>query len=171
MFIKHAFTTTAALVLAVLVLSGCDSGGSDDLSQAARTAQQLGQQGFEVKSIESRPGDNLNVRVGLSDGAKPEEAASTSARIVWQNHPVRIATLDVEASTTAGGTAHHYSRADLETAYGPRPAGLDQSPEEVANNVGRAVVPLLAGGVVIAAAVIALFVFGVSRRSRSSSPA
>ena len=170
MLIKHALRTTAAVVLAVLVFSGCASAGSD-VAQAIRTAQQLDQQGFEVKSMESRPDDNLNVRTGLPDDGTPEEAAPTSARIVWQNHPVRIATLDLEVSSAAGSTAHHYSRADLEAAYGPRPAGLDQSPEEVGRNVGRAVVPLFAGGVVIVGALIALVAFGASRRRRSSAPA
>jgi hypothetical protein len=161
----------AVLALAAAVLTGCAQ-----VSGTAKTVQALNRLGVE------RPGLNVGTTNGVTsvkvdyqsqqadEGAYRAELERVQ-RIVWTELPFRFDVLDVQAAAPRlqdgqAGTSVRATRAQLQAAFGPRPARLDQS-------AGRSVLLVLAVvGLVLlllAAAVILVIVL-VVRRGRANRP-
>jgi hypothetical protein len=109
-----------------------------------------------------------------SDDAALGAEQDKAAQIVWENAPVRLSAVMVTAIThqvgvpgvggaqTSRGRA--YSRQELASSYGPRPAGLDKQP---ASGVPPVVANLLAVLVLVGAvAVVVLLAVLTFRRQR-----
>lgn len=159
----------ALAIVAALVFASAACSSSPATSGAISTSKKLSQQAYAVNSLESRPNDNLFAKVTVYSGQSLNDVVGNTASIVWKAMPVRIATLDVEAHGPGEQLGRHFTRAQLEQAYGARPAGLDRDATAVANEVATGVVKvgalLLAGiaglGLLTALAMVAL----VRRRS------
>ena len=147
----------ALAFVTALVFSSAACSSSPATSQAIGTSQQLSRQAYAVNSLESRPNDNLLADVTVHSGQSLNDVVSTTASIVWKGMPVRIATLDVEAHGAGQQLGTHFTRAQLERAYGARPAGLDRDVTAVATKVATDVIKVGALALAGLAALAAVF--------------
>jgi hypothetical protein len=162
----------AALVVAALALAGCAQ-----VSGTAKTIQALNELGVE------QPGLNVNTSNGVTSvrvsyRSRQDELPAYRSEtervqeIVWTQLPFRFDVLDVEAEAprlqgAAPAASVRATRAELQAAFGPRPASLDRS-------AGRSVLLVLAGvGLVLLLLVgmVILVVALVVRRGRANRPA
>jgi len=142
---RHGRLARIALSLTALGVLTLLLGACSQLKAAKQTAQALARAGYP------QPGVNVNTNVlngqssqtvvqvryasRASDAAALGAEQDKAAQIVWENAPVRLSAVMVTAIThqvgvpglggvqTSRGRA--YSREELTSRYGPRPAGLD----------------------------------------------
>jgi hypothetical protein len=164
-----------AAVVGLLVLATAACSPSSATSGAVSTSKQLSQQGYQVNGLESRPHDNLLAKVTVYSGKSLAGVVSTAAAIVWRAMPVLINTLDVDARSASAEVTRHFTRAQLDQTYGPRPAGLDRDATAVATDVATDVLrvgALAIAGLAVAltglVAIAVLFVVALLRRRRTS---
>lgn len=163
----------AILRFVVFATAACSP--SAETSDAIRVSKALGQHGFAVNGLESRPNPNLLANVTVYSGQSLSAAVRTTASFVWGAMPVRITTLDVEAHGGSAQVAQHFSRTELEQTFGARPAGLDRDVTSVATSVAKdalKVGALALAGLAIALAGLAIaaaWIFIVVRRRRRIS--
>jgi hypothetical protein len=120
-----------AVVVAVVLLAGCDLA-----TGTVRTATELRDAGIRNPDLQY---DNGVARVEFDPAGGPAEAlreGNRAAEVIWRNLPFRVDRITVTARGQDSLFAQRaYSRADLEARFGPRPAGLDQSPGDIARRV------------------------------------
>jgi hypothetical protein len=121
----------AVVVAAVALLAGCDLA-----TGTVRTATELRDAGIRNPDLQY---DNGVARVEFDPAGGPVEAlreGNRAAEVIWRNLPFRVDRITVTARGQDSLFAQRtYARADLEARFGPRPAGLDQSPGDIARRV------------------------------------
>jgi hypothetical protein len=150
----------AVVVMAAALLAGCDLA-----TGTVRTATELRDAGIHNPDLQY---DNGVARVEFDPAGGPVEGLreqQQAAEVIWRNLPFRVDRITVTARGQDSLLAQRtYSRADLEARFGPRPAGLDQSPGDIARRVllWASIAGLLL--LVVVVLIIALVVRAVRRR-------
>jgi hypothetical protein len=150
----------AVVVAAVALLAGCDLA-----TGTVRTATELRDAGIHNPDLQY---DNGVARVEFDPAGGPVEGLreqQRAAEVIWRNLPFRVDRITVTARGQDSLLAQRtYSRADLEARFGPRPAGLDRSPGDIARRVllWASIAGLLL--LVVVVLIIALVVRAVRRR-------
>jgi cobalamin biosynthesis Mg chelatase CobN len=187
---RHSRPARIALRLIALGVLTVLPGGCGQLKAAEQTGQALARAGYKQAgvnvntSVLNGQSSQTVVQVRYSSRASDDAALGAeqdkAAQIVWENAPVRLSAVMVTAIThqvgvpgvggaqTSRGRA--YSRQELASSYGPRPAGLDKQP---ASGVPPVVANLLAVLVLVGAVavVVLLAVLTFRRRRRPVSGA
>jgi len=121
----------AVVVAAVALLAGCDLA-----TGTVRTATELQDAGIRNPNLQY---DNGVARVEFDPAAGPVEGLreqERAAEVIWRNLPFRVDRITVTSRDQDSLFAQRtYPRAELEARFGPRPAGLDQSPGDIARRV------------------------------------
>ena len=151
--------TLVLVAMAAAVLTGCDLA-----TGTVRTATELQKAGIDNPNLNY---DGGTATLDYDADPNPLEARDEqdrAARIIWENLPFRIERITVTSDGGAFPTRREYPRAVLEQAFGPRPANLDRSVEDIARRA-----TLIAGIVglvvlVLIVLVIVLVVRAVRRR-------
>ena len=129
--VRGTLRLLAAVVVAVALLAGCDLA-----TGTVRTATELRDAGIRNPDLQY---DNGVARVEFDPAGGPAEAlreGNRAAEVIWRNLPFRVDRITVTARGQDSLFAQRaYSRADLEARFGPRPAGLDASPGDIARRV------------------------------------
>jgi hypothetical protein len=150
----------AVVVAALALLAGCDLA-----TGTVRTATELRDAGIRNPDLQY---DNGVARVEFDPAGGPVEGLreqQRAAEVIWRNLPFRVDRITVTARGQDSLFAQRtFSRADLEARFGPRPAGLDQSPGDIARRVllWASIAGLLL--LVIVVLIIVLVVRAVRRR-------
>ena len=151
--------TLVLVAMAAAVLTGCDLA-----TGTVRTATELQKAGIDNPNLNY---DGGTATLDYDADPNPLEARDEqdrAARIIWENLPFQIERITVTSDGGAFPTRREYPRAVLEQAFGPRPANLDRSVEDIARRA-----TLIAGIVglvvlVLIVLVIVLVVRAVRRR-------
>jgi hypothetical protein len=121
----------AVVVAAVALLAGCDLA-----TGTVRTATELRDAGIRNPDLQY---DNGVARVEFDPAGGPAEGLreqQRAAEVIWRNLPFRVDRITVTARGQDSLFAQRtFSRAELEARFGPRPAGLDHSPGDIARRV------------------------------------
>lgn len=153
----------AVVVAAVVVLAGCDLA-----TGTVRTATELRDAGIRNPDLQY---DNGTARVEFDPSAGPMEQLreqDRAAAVIWRNLPFRVDRITVTARDQDGALAQrNYSRAVLEARFGPRPAGLDQSPGDIAR---RVLLWATIGGLLLLLVVVLIIVLVVRAVRRRPPP-
>jgi hypothetical protein len=153
----------AMVVAAVLLLAGCDLA-----TGTVRTATELRDAGIRNPDLQY---DNGDARLEYDPATGPLERLreqDRAAEVIWRNLPFRLDRITVAARDQGGPLGERdYPRAALEARFGPRPAGLDQSPGDIAR---RALLWASVGGLVLLLAVVLIIVLVVRAVRRRPSP-
>jgi hypothetical protein len=152
----------APLILAVALLAGCSL-----IEGSAQTATQLKNAGFTSPQLSVQGGDQATL---LADQASPTATPDRAAEIIWKNLPVRVNSIVV--TVPKSGQPKTFSRADLQAAYGDRPATLDNPEKSVAGFgvgllIAGSVCCLLLVGLVV---LVVVLVLRSRRRRRQQNP-
>jgi hypothetical protein len=153
----------AVAVAAVVLLAGCDLA-----TGTVRTATELQDAGIRNPDLQY---DNGEARLEYDPVSGPLEALreqDRAAEVIWENLPFRLDGITVAArdrSALIGERA--YSRAVLEARFGPRPAGLDRSPGDIAR---RVLLWASIAGVLVLLAVVLIIVLVVRAVRRRPAP-
>jgi hypothetical protein len=156
----------AAAVAAVFLLAGCDLA-----TGTVRTATELQDAGIRNPDLQYNNGD---ARLEYDPTAGPLERLreqDRAAEVIWRNLPFRLDGITVAARDRSDLIGERsYSRAMLEARFGPRPAGLDRSPGDIARRVllWASVAGLL---VLLAVVLIIVLVVRAVRRRPPPQPA
>jgi hypothetical protein len=151
---------------AVLLLAGCDLA-----TGTVRTATELQDAGIRNPDLQYSNGD---ARLEYDPAGGPLERLreqDRAAEVIWQNLPFRLDSITVAARDRSDLIGERsYSRAVLEARFGPRPAGLDRSPGDIARRVllWASVAGVL---VLLAMALIIVLVVRAVRRRPAPQPA
>jgi hypothetical protein len=167
--------TRTRRLLAVLVL-GAALAGCAQVSGTAKTVQALNRLDIEQPTL-NVDATNAGTSVKVSYRSKREEVAAYRSEVervqetVWTQLPFRFDALDVQAEAprlqvAELDTSIRATRAQLQAAFGPRPAGLDQS----ARRSVLLVLGVIGLVVLLLVALVILVVLLVVRRSRSNRP-
>ncbi|KAB2350899.1 hypothetical protein [Actinomadura rudentiformis] len=119
----HPRTTVAAVVCVALLAAGC--------SDRARQSDPWTSAGVAEPRLRTGPGNSLAVEaqtdLPLDDEANQAGFNRRAAKIAWRTHPGRVDSMNVAISDESGHShTRAWRRADLEAAFGPRLAGLDE---------------------------------------------
>jgi hypothetical protein len=121
----------AVAVAAVFLLAGCDLA-----TGTVRTANELQDAGIRNPDLQYNNGD---ARLEYDPAAGPLERLreqDRGAEVIWLNLPFRVDSITVAPRDQGGPFGERdYPRAVLEARFGPRPAGLDRSPGDIARRV------------------------------------
>jgi hypothetical protein len=156
----------AVAVVAVFLLASCDLA-----TGTVRTATELQDAGIRNPDLQYNNGD---ARLEYDPASGPLERLreqDRAAEIIWLNLPFRLDRITVAARDQSGLLDQRdYPRAVLEARFGPRPAGLDRSPSDIARRVllWASVAGLL---VLLAVVLIIVLVVRAVRRRPSPQPA
>lgn len=134
MLLARAGTSACLLaLLATLVLASPSS--ADDIVDIDSTLIDAGLPDAFVDVLESDEGPRVTVDYdvsGTADEAAYESQARRAAELVWTGLELRVQAVDVQPSygvAWLGGdlpAAVSFTRRDLQAAFGPRPAALDE---------------------------------------------
>jgi hypothetical protein len=153
----------AVAVAAVLLLAGCDLA-----TGTVRTATELRDAGIANPDLQYNNGD---ARLEYDPAAGPVERLreqDRAAEVIWRNLPFRLDRITVVARDRGGLLdQREYPRAVLEARFGPRPAGLDRSPTEIAR---RVLLWASLAGLLVLLAVVLIIVLVVRAVRRRPSP-
>jgi hypothetical protein len=154
-------TRWRALVLlatAAALLAGCDLA-----TGTVRTATELQQAGIRNPNLQYDGGVATLDYDADPNPLEVRQEQDEAARIIWEHLPFEVERIVVTPNGSAF-PSRDYSRAELEQALGPRPAGLDRSVEDIARRAAliAAVVALVL--LVLVIVVILLVVRAVRRR-------
>jgi len=161
---RRGLVLVAAAAVAVL-LAGCELA-----TGTVRTATELQDAGIRNPNIQYER-NVARIEYDPTGGPLRRQAEQDrAAEIVWRNLPFRLDRVTIVARGAGPLDRRDYSRAALEARYGPRPAGLDRSPGDVARRVllWAAVVGLL---FLLAAVVTIVLVVRALRRQPPPQPA
>ena len=153
----------AAAVAAVFLLAGCDLA-----TGTVRTATELQDAGIQNPDLQYNNGD---ARLEYDPASGPLERLreqDQAAEVIWRNLPFRVDSITVaprDRSDLVGERS--YSRAVLEARFGPRPAGLDRSPGDIAR---RVLLWASLAGVLVLLAVVVIIVLVVRAVRRRPPP-
>jgi len=153
----------AVAVVAVFLLAGCDLA-----TGTVRTATELQDAGIRNPDLQY---DNGDARLEYDPASGPLERLreqDRAAEIIWRNLPFRLDRITVAARDQSGLLDQRdYPRAVLEARFGPRPAGLDRSPSDIAR---RVLLWASVAGLVVLLAVVLIIVLVVRAVRRRPSP-
>ena len=153
---SHRLATALTLVLVGLV------GACSLVTSTMDTTQALQSDGFgNVRVLPTAYNGGTVVRVSGEAPPGADRPEQMAARDVWDHFAFRLSSLEVRL---AKRPTVSYSRAELETMLGPRPAGLDDN--SVGQSVGRAAVQVLVAGSGALLVVVGLISFFVVRNRR-----
>jgi hypothetical protein len=156
----------AVAVAAVFLLAGCDLA-----TGTVRTATELEDAGISNPDLQYNNGD---ARLEYDPTTAPLEQLQEqdrAAEVIWRNLPFRLDSITVAARDRSDLIGERsYSRAVLEARFGPRPAGLDRSPGDIARRVllWASIAGLL---VLVAVVLIIVLVVRAVRRRPPPQPA
>jgi hypothetical protein len=148
------------VAVAAALLAGCDLA-----TGTVRTAAELRDAGIRNPNLQY---DNGVARLEFDPAGGPLQQLreqDRAAEVIWRNLPFRLDRITVTARGHGSLLAQrNYPRAVLEARFGPRPAGLDQSPGDIARRVllWASIAGLLL--LVLVALIIVLVVRAVRRR-------
>jgi hypothetical protein len=152
-----------ALVVAVVALpTGCDLA-----TGTVRTATELEDAGIRNPDLRY---DNGDARVEYDPAGGPLERVreqDRAAEVIWENLPFRLDGITVVARGGGVLDRRDYPRAVLEERFGPRPAGLDRSPGDIAR---RILLWATVGGLLLLLAVALIIVLVVRAVRRRPPP-
>jgi hypothetical protein len=153
----------AVAAAAVFLLAGCELA-----TGTVRTATELQDAGISNPDIQYSDGE---ARLEYDPSTGPLERLreqDRAAEIIWRNLPFRLDTITVAARDQSGLVGERdYSRAVLEARFGPRPAGLDRSPGDIAR---RVLLWASVAGFVVLLAVVVIIVLVVRAVRRRPAP-
>ena len=153
----------AVVVAAVWLLAGCDLA-----TGTVRTATELRDAGIRNPDLQY---DNGDARLEFDPATGPLERLreqDRAAEVIWRNLPFRLDRITVAARDQGGLLDQRdYPRPVLEARFGPRPAGLDQSPGDIAR---RALLWASVGGLLLLLAVVLIIVLVVRAVRRRPPP-
>jgi hypothetical protein len=159
----RAVTRWRALVLlaAAVLLAGCELA-----TGTVRTVSELQEAGIRNPNLNY---DGGTATLQYDADPNPLEARveqDRAAEIIWRNLPFRIEHITVIADGGDFPNRAEYTRAELEQALGPRPAGLDRSAEDIARRAA-----LIAAGVALVLLVLIILVIVLVVRAVRRRPA
>jgi hypothetical protein len=153
----------AVAVAAVLLLAGCELA-----TGTVRTATELQDAGIRNPDLQY---DNGDARLEYDPAGGPLERLreqDRAAQIIWRNLPFRLDSITVAPRGQAGPfDERDYPRAVLEARFGPRPAGLDRSPGDIAR---RVLLWASVAGMLVLLAVVLIIVLVVRAVRRRPAP-
>jgi hypothetical protein len=153
----------AVAVAAVVLLAGCDLA-----TGTVRTATELQDAGIRNPDLQYNDGE---ARLEYDPTTAPLERLreqDRAAEVIWLNLPFRVDGITVAARDRSDLIGERsYSRAVLEARFGPRPAGLDRSPGDIAR---RVLLWASFAGLLLLAAVILIIVLVVRAVRRRPPP-
>jgi hypothetical protein len=153
----------AVAAAAVFLLAGCDLA-----TGTVRTATELQDAGISNPDLQY---DNGEARLEYDPSTGPLERLQEqdrAAEVIWRNLPFRLDGITVAARDRSDLVGERtYSRAVLEARFGPRPAGLDRSPGDIAR---RVLVWASVAGLVVLLAVVLIIVLVVRAVRRRPAP-
>jgi hypothetical protein len=153
----------AVAVAAVLLLAGCDLA-----TGTVRTATELQDAGIRNPDLQY---DNGEARLEYDPVSGPLERVreqDRAAEVIWENLPFRLDSITVAARDRSDPIGERdYSRAVLEARFGPRPAGLDRSPGDIAR---RVLLWASVAGVLVLLAMVLIIVLVVRAVRRRPAP-
>jgi hypothetical protein len=159
------------LIVATVLVAGCSFA-----TGMISTLSALGDAGIDNPDI-SGGSDRVTLTYDSSagpDGISQEQ--DKAAEVMWVKFPLRLSELTVVARSgpTAIPVQRTYSRSQLESRFGPRPSGLDNTTgdvEQAARDTARnVVIGLVIGGIVLLVLVVLVIVL-VVRATRRRPPA
>jgi hypothetical protein len=159
------------LVVATVLVAGCSFA-----TGMISTLSALGDAGIDNPDIS---GGSDRVILTYDSSAGPDgisQEQDRAAEVMWVKFPLRLSELTVVARSgpTAVPVRRTYSRSDLESRFGPRPSGLDNTTgdvEQAARDTARnVVIGLVIGGIVLLVLVVLVIVL-VVRATRRRPPA
>jgi hypothetical protein len=160
-----AVTRWPALVLvaaAVAVLGGCDLA-----TGRMRTTIELQDAGIRNPNLQYDRGEATLEYDSRADRPGVQAEQDRAAEVIWKNLPFRIDRITVFLRDGFTGGRRTYPRPLLERQFGPRPAGLDRSPSELAR---RAILIAAVVALVVLLAVVLIIVLVVRAVRRRPSP-
>jgi hypothetical protein len=153
----------AVAAAAVFLLAGCDLA-----TGTVRTATELQDAGISNPDLQYSDGE---ARLEYDPSTGPLERLreqDRAAEVIWRNLPFRLDGITVAARDPGDLVGERtYSRAVLEARFGPRPAGLDRSPGDIAR---RVLVWASVAGLVVLLAVVLIIVLVVRAVRRRPAP-
>jgi len=152
----------ALVVAAVVLLAGCDLA-----TGTVRTVTELQDAGIRNPDLQYNDGD---ARLEYDPATGPLERLQEqdrAAEVIWKNLPFRLDRITVVARGESLLDERGYPRAVLEARFGPRPAGLDRSPGDIAR---QALVWAAIAGLVLLLAVVLIIVLVVRAVRRRPPP-
>ena len=183
---RHGRPAGISLLLTALGVVTLLLGGCTEFNAAKQTQQSLVAAGYtraRVNVNRIRVGQSSQTVVDVRYSSRADDDAALraeqdrAAQIVWQNASIRLSGVRVAAITRQAGVpgvggaqvsrGNVYSREELATRYGPRPARLDKPPTRVP------LVPILLLALVVVGAVVGVVVLIVVlafRRRRHPLP-
>jgi hypothetical protein len=151
------------VVAAAVLLAGCDLA-----TGTVRTATELRDAGIGNPNLQY---DNGVARLEFDPAGGPVERLreqDRAAEVIWRNLPFRLDRITVTARDQDSLlTQRDYPRAVLEARFGPRPAGLDQSPGDIAR---RVLLWASVGGLLLLLVVVLIIVLVVRAVRRRPPP-
>lgn len=153
----------AAAAAAVFLLAGCDLA-----TGTVRTATELQDAGISNPDLQYNNGEarlEYDPSTGALERLREQDRA---AEVIWRNLPFRLDGITVAARDQSDLVGErNYSRAVLEARFGPRPAGLDRSPGDIAR---RVLLWASVAGLVVLLAVVLIIVLVVRAVRRRPAP-
>jgi len=152
----------AVVVAAVFLLAGCDLA-----TGTVRTATELQNAGIRNPDLQY---DNGDARLEYDPASGPLERLreqDRAAEVIWRNLPFRLDSITIAGRSGSLFDQRAYPRAVLEARFGPRPAGLDRSPGEIAR---RVLLWVSVAGLLVLLAVVLIIVLVVRAVRRRPSP-
>jgi hypothetical protein len=147
---------------AVVVLAGCQLA-----TGTVRTATELQDAGIRNPDLQYDGGE---ARLEYDSGAGPLQLRAEQDRaagIIWRNLPFRVDQITVTQRDGFAGARRSYPRPLLERQFGPRPAGLDRSPSQLAR---RAILLATVVATLVLLAVVVIIVLVVRALRRRPPP-
>jgi hypothetical protein len=153
----------AVVAVAALALSGCDLA-----TGTVRTVTRLRDAGIRNPQLNV---ENSSADLVYDSGVGPLQRLAEedrAAQIIWENLPLEIQRITVSPREGGFEGERVYPRAVLEARFGPRPAGLDKRPGDIAR---RVVLGATIGFVVLLVLVVLIIVLIVrAARRRPAAP-
>jgi hypothetical protein len=149
------------LVTAAALLAGCELA-----TGTVRTASELQEAGIRNPNLNY---DGGTATLEYDADPNPLEARAEqdqAAEIIWRNLPFRIEQITVTSNGGAFPSRRDYPRAALEEQFGPRPADLDRSVEDIARQA-----TLIAGLVALVLLLVIILVIVLVVRAVRRRPA
>jgi hypothetical protein len=147
------------LVTAAALLAGCELA-----TGTVQTASELQEAGLRNPNLDY---DGGTATLEYDADPNPLEARAEqdrAAEIIWRNLPFRIEQITVIANGAAFPSRRDYPRAVLQEQFGPRPADLDRSVEDIARQATLIAVVVALVLLLLIILVIVLVVRAVRRR-------